>query len=287
MFSAFKLGLKQSWAPFARRYATHRELRSRLSARKPTSGCWNYLRVPLTIAAGVVAFDYFVLHRVMDTSVMAPIKRNPQVVLWSIIGLNVAGFLAWRVPGPLNMFMARYCLLQKQPIFFNGAQMIGSAFSHQNFYHLAINMFVLYQFGAPIANWMGSPLFLECYIDSCVLSSLVSMAAPALLGSASMLPSLGASGAVFSCVGVFSYLLPNAKLALWFIPLPIGAWYVFVLTLGYNGLAMIARRVPFFAGAGIDYAGHVGGSLCGILYGWYSRKRMNELRQRVRRSGFF
>lgn len=288
----FRVGTGLSWlrqsSVFSkfRSYATHRELRPRFGGGR-NSGWFNTFKVPIAIAGGVVAFDYFALPYIMRLPFLEPVRRNPQIALWSIIGLNVAGFLAWRMPGAPSRFMFRYGLLQKQPAYFNAGQMLGSAFSHQNFWHLFVNMFVLYQFGAPIAQWLGSSTFLECYLDSCVLSSLGSMILPSLLGRAVLLPSLGASGAVFSCLGVFSYLVPNAPLALYFIPLPIGAWYVFLLTAGYNVFAMASMRGAFFSSAGIDYAGHVAGSICGIFYGWLSQRRINERRKAFRRSLYF
>jgi len=283
-----RAGLKLSavW-PSLRNFATHREIYSRLSSRQRYQSGWGKWTAPLLFAAGVVAFDYFALPYVMKLPFLTPIRRSPELAVYAIIAVNGAAFLAWRMPGLPQQFMLRYGLLQKMPPFFKPGQMLGMAFSHQNFWHFAINMFVLYQFGVPIARWMGATNFLECYLDSCVISSLGSMIAPALLGRFVPLPSLGASGAVFACVGAFSYLMPNAGIALWFIPLPIGAWSVFLLTLGYNAFAMVSTRYAAFSGAGIDYAGHVFGSLVGIVYGYLTQKRIDERRRRLRSMGFW
>lgn len=263
--------------------ATHRDLQQMWN--KQSSGWnrsrWGWLRKPLLFAAGVVAFDYFVLPKIIDSAPLAPIRRHPEFLVYGIIGLNTLGFALWRLP-QTSKFMYRYGLLQKTSRDFNSWQMIGSAFSHQNFWHLAINMFVLYQFGTTVSRWMGASTFLESYIDGCVLSSLGSIVLPLLARQVSYLPSLGASGAVFGAFGTFCYLAPHARLALWFIPLPIGAWWVFLATVGYNAAAMVGRF-----GGGMDYAGHVAGSLVGIAYGYIVTDRMRRAREyRMKRMGW-
>lgn len=272
-----KLGLNT-----IRRYATHRDLREPLRFRHSGSGgFWKKWRVPILFAGGVVAFDYFILPQAFKVpGIGSTLRRNPELVVYGLMGLNALGFLAWRAPFSARI-MARYGLLQKDPRYFNIWQMFGSAFSHQEFWHLAVNMFVLYQFGVPVARMMGAAGFTESYLDACVLSSLGSMLFPALLGQAGWGASLGASGAVFSVLGTFSWLLPHARLAFWFIPLPFGAWWVFLLTLGYNGLAMIGKTSRL---GGLDYAGHVAGSLVGVAYGYVVQERARSRRRSQMRS---
>lgn len=280
-FALPRLNLKFGFSSI-RRYATHHELRDPPRFRRSGNpGFWSKWKVPILFAGGVVAFDYFVLPQCFRIPFIGPqLRRTPELVVYGIIGLNVLGFLAWRAPFSARVF-SRYGLLQKDPRFFNVWQMIGSAFSHQEFWHLGVNMFVLYQFGVPVARMMGAAGFTESYLDACVLSSLGSMLFPALLGQAGWGASLGASGAVFSVLGTFSWLVPNARLALWFIPLPIGAWWVFLLTLGYNGLAMIGKTSRF---GGLDYAGHVAGSLVGIAYGYVVQERARRRRRQFSRT---
>lgn len=265
-----------------RNYATHRELKERVIRYTGSSsyggntngnGWWRMWWAPVSFTAGVIAFDHLIIPHVVDH------KVESKNVVFGLIALNVVGFIAWRIPAAPRQFMLRYGLLQKNPILFRRFQLIGSAFSHQNFWHLAINMFVLYQFATPVASIMGSSGFLGFYLDSCVLSSLGSMLIPFLLRRPQMIPSLGASGAVFSCLGVFCYLIPNAKLAFWFIPLPINAWNTFLLTIGFTTLATVSRRPIAFSGNGIDHAGHLSGALCGVAYGKYVQDKINKRRQ--------
>ena len=84
---------------------------------------------------------------------------------------------------------------------------------------------------------------------------------------------VGASGAVYGLLVAFAFMLPNAELALLFIPVPIKAKY-FVpgllaidLFLGFKGSSI------FGAGStGIAHFAHVGGALTGFLMMWFWKK---------------
>lgn len=293
MFNQFR-NLKQASSILAafRKYATHREIGNRFApssygwSSSSRGKGWNFWWKPVAFTAGVIAFDQYILPPIVESQALSSFTRNPKNAVYGIIALNALGFFAWRMPGFPQQFMYKYGLLQKFPTSFRGFQLIGSAFSHQNFWHFAINNFVLYQFAGPVSAIMGTAGFLGFYLNSCALSSLGSMVLPFLLRRPQLLPSLGASGAVFSCLGVFCYLFPDAKLALWFIPLPIGAWNVYLLTIAFNVFSAL-RNPAFLMGGGVDYAGHIAGSLCGIGYGKIVKDKIDERRRKFQsRFGF-
>lgn len=239
----------------------------------------SYLRVPLAFTAGVLAFNAIVLPFAFQIPGVSTLQRRPELLVYGLMAANVAVFAAWKAPRAFGRQLYRYGLLHKDAQF-NKWSMLGSAFSHQELWHLGINMFVLYQFGIPLAKWVGGQSFLEMYLGGAVLSSLGSMALPVLANAytpwavaLANVPSLGASGAIFTVFGAFSYLVPYARLSLFFVPLPIGAWYVFLLTMGYNGLGM------FYRFGMSDYAGHFAGSAVGILWGWIFSERVKKQRQ--------
>lgn len=249
-------------------------------------GVLQYLSIPILFTVGVCAVNAIALPFLFKLPGGDVLQRNPSYVIYGLIAANVAVFAAWKSPRSFGRQLYRYGLLHKDAQF-NKWQMIGSSFSHQEFWHLAINMFVLYQFGGPLARWVGSKDFLEMYLDSAAISSLGSIALPVLLNRFTSLivlsnvPSLGASGAIFSLFGTFSYLVPHARLSLFFLPLPIGAWYVFLLTMGYNGLGI------GFNWARTDYAGHFAGCAAGILFGYIlSEKAKRQRRQQHRVTNF-
>jgi hypothetical protein len=84
---------------------------------------------------------------------------------------------------------------------------------------------------------------------------------------------VGASGAIYGLLVAFALMVPNAELALLFIPVPIKAKY-FVpgilaidLFLGFNGGSI------FGAGStGIAHFAHVGGAITGFLMMWFWKK---------------
>lgn len=245
------------------------------------NSAFNYLKIPILFTIGVCAFNAIALPYLFQVPGFDYLKKNPKYIVYGLIGANALVFFAWKSPKGFGRQLYRYGLLHKDAQF-NKWQMIGSAFSHQEFWHLAINMFVLYQFGGSIIQWVGAKNFLEMYLDSAAISSLGSISFPFLLNKftrlvvLSSVPSLGASGAIFSIFGAFSYLVPYAKLSLFFIPLPIGAWYVFLLTMGYNGLGM------GFNWGRTDYAGHFAGCAAGILFGYIFAEKAKRAREQRR-----
>ena len=84
---------------------------------------------------------------------------------------------------------------------------------------------------------------------------------------------VGASGAIYGLLVAFAFMMPNAELALLFIPVPIKAKY-FVpgllaidLFLGFKGSSI------FGAGStGIAHFAHVGGAVTGFLMMWFWKK---------------
>jgi membrane associated rhomboid family serine protease len=84
---------------------------------------------------------------------------------------------------------------------------------------------------------------------------------------------VGASGAIYGLLVAFAFMMPNAELALLFIPVPIKAKY-FVpgllaidLFLGFKGSSI------FGAGStGIAHFAHVGGAITGFLMMWFWKK---------------
>lgn len=259
-----------------RTYATHRELGYSSGAGGGYWGrLWRNVKYPLLFAGAVVAVNHFVLPWAFNLPGLSTLRRRPDYVVYGLMAVNAAGFLAWKVGGRAGRFMYRYGLLHKDRQF-NTWQMLGSAFSHQEWWHIGLNMFVLYQFGMPVARWMGSDQFLAAYMDGAVLSSLGSIMFPLVARTFVNVPSLGASGAVFGIFGIFSYLAPHAKLALFFVPLPIGAWGVFLATVAYNTAGI------FYRFGGSDYAGHVAGSLVGWFWGWLISERIRRARARAR-----
>lgn len=199
---------------------------------------------------------------------MAYFKRAPSSFVHLLIAANGIVFLMWRMP-QFSKILTTYGLLMKDAMYSKWS-MLGSAFSHQSFAHILVNMFVLLSFGPPLCSVVGVSNFAVMYLNSAVISSFTALFFPVLMRRSLATVSLGASGAVFSVLGAFSYLFPKAAVGFFFIPIPGGSWIVFLGTLLYNFAGFSFRWGSY------DFASHIGGSLTGIAYGWWFQKKKEE-----------
>ena len=239
---------------------------------------WNRLKAPAIFTIGFCGATTILVPYLFDYTPLGAMKRNPMTLIYSIIAINGAVFLMWKSPQFLPM-LSKYGLLVKDKLYSNWS-LIGAAFSHQDFIHLMFNMTVLHSFGSTLCGMLGPANFLILYLNSAVLSSFISIAIPVLTRSSLAIGSLGASGAIFSVIGTFAYLLPKAPVAFFFIPIPGGAWFAFLAATAFSVAGV------FFRFGTYDHAAHLGGSLVGMVYGWWYQRKRRERMNRVRRYGF-
>lgn len=174
--------------------------------------------------------------------------------------------------------------------FFKPHQIISHMFMHGNVMHLAFNMFALWMFGSPLENTWGSKRFLMYYLVTGLgaaalhsgvnamevynMTGSITHEAPELLSQAAqrlyVIPTVGASGAVFGLLLAFGMLFPNTELMLIFLPIPIKAKY-FVFAYGIMELFLGMQRIE---GDNIAHFAHLGGMLFGfILIRYWNRNR--------------
>jgi membrane associated rhomboid family serine protease len=141
--------------------------------------------------------------------------------------------------------------------------LITSVFSHNMFFHLLINMFILRGFGTVLLQVLKLKRFLFFYVTAGIVSSLGHcLASSYLLGDPS-LPALGASGAISGLLVLFSFLFPREKLLLFgLIPIPalIGA----LLFIGLDIFGLITQMKG--SGLPIGHGAHLGGAIFGLIY---------------------
>jgi membrane associated rhomboid family serine protease len=149
------------------------------------------------------------------------------------------------------------------------ATVLTSMFLHGGFWHLAGNMWFLWIFGNNIEDAMGHVRFVIFY----VLCGVAAVFAQVLPNPESIVPMIGASGAISGVLGAYMLLFPRARVLL---GLPIGflivsigrfpavwvllAWFVMQLVLG--GLSL--TRPPGTEG-GVAFGAHIGGFVAGLL----------------------
>ncbi|TMS01170.1 Presenilins-associated rhomboid-like protein, mitochondrial [Larimichthys crocea] len=112
--------------------------------------------------------------------------------------------------------------------------MLLSTFSHFSFFHLAANMYVLWSFSSSAVSMLGREQFMAVYLSAGVISTFVSYVCKTATGRLG--PSLGASGAIMTVLAAVCTKMPEAKLAIIFLPM-------FTFTAG-NFIDLKTRRPP-------------------------------------------
>ncbi len=138
-------------------------------------------------------------------------------------------------------------------------RLIASGFAHHSFIHLLFNMMTLYYFGPTVELLYGRLGFAAIYLLSIVGGNLFTMVTHRNNLNYS---ALGASGGLFGVVFAFVWVLPDAKLALFFIPVFIPGW-LFAIIICW--LSMVLSQLPRAHEAGISHEGHLGGAITGAL----------------------
>lgn len=142
-------------------------------------------------------------------------------------------------------------------------------FSHASFWHLFSNMLALFVFGSVIEKYIGSREFVLFYFLTGTLSGAASYFTYWYSGMYYTVI-LGASGAVYALLFLFSVLFPTALVLLFGI-IPIRAP---ILVLGY----FIIEFIGMFRTDGTAHLVHLYGLLFALLYTTV-RMRMNPLKK--------
>lgn len=151
--------------------------------------------------------------------------------------------------------------------------LLTSVFSHIEFWHIFMNMFVLYSFGFAMESILGTKIFTAFYILSGIFSSLCHAATSKYFLHEASLPALGASGAVSAVILLFSLLFPREKiLILGIIPVPAIFGALAFVALDIWGLAAQSSG----GGLPIGHGAHLGGALAGFLFYLYLRPKLKR-----------
>jgi membrane associated rhomboid family serine protease len=204
-----------------------------------------------------------------------PIRIRPVVTI-GLIALCILVFL-WQLTLPEGGQAAVYSLGLIPAVFLGGAELppelqavpapltlITSMFLHGGLLHLGGNMLYLWIFGDNIEDRMGRFRFLAFYL----ICGIAAAFAQALPDANSVVPMIGASGAVSGVLGAYLVLYPRAKVLV-AVPLLI-VFYTFHLpalaVLGVWFAGQLLSSMAQEAGqAGIAFRAHIGGFVAGIL----------------------
>ncbi|KAI9151102.1 hypothetical protein H9P43_009717 [Blastocladiella emersonii ATCC 22665] len=215
------------------------------------------------------------------------IDEYPDAPVYAILGINGAVFALWqyaredlrqfRNPGWMR-FMDSHFLLNWANATARPWTVVTSNFSHADFGHLLVNMFVLHSFGTTVCQTLGARSFLTLYGLAVLGTSAASLAyakynerrlrqqlprgwmGDRMLAAAQPRGSLGASGCTMSIAALYACMFPTSSIYL-FLVVPVPAWACVAGFMGYD-LYRAATRT----GAGTDVAGHLGGGFTGLAF---------------------
>jgi membrane associated rhomboid family serine protease len=147
------------------------------------------------------------------------------------------------------------------PVYFT---LVTSMFMHGGWGHLLGNMLYLFIFGDNLENRLGRGRYLAFYLLTGIIASLSHVFSTYFFQQNSVIPSLGASGAISGVLGGYMLLFPKLKVKALFLyqvviipaSLALGVWIAFQIV---SGLGV------FGGGGGVAYAAHIGGFIAGLL----------------------
>ena len=214
-------------------------------------------------------------------------RRIQPIVNYAIIGINILVFVLLQQLGSNEHFTYAFSLVPKEittgvditglqivrdslghtgeiqhyatplPVYFN---FLSSMFMHGGIMHIFGNMLFLFIFGDNLENVIGHIRYGIFYL----LCGFAAALAQILMGPESVIPMLGASGAISGVLGGYILLFPTrpvrAIIFNFYTPVPsfvaIGIWIVYQVVLGYFSSA---------ESGGVAYAAHVGGFIAGLV----------------------
>ena len=197
--------------------------------------------------------------------------RTPAVSI--IIGLNVLVFLAWQLASYSPRFLAimteNFLVSTTHILHLHLWTLVTAAFSHNELWHLAINMFVLWSFGTLLEHLWGTRVFVLVYLAAAVVASVSHCAVSSFLMGRDDIPALGASGAVSGLLIAYALTFPRHRILLFgIVPVPALAGVLAFVGLDLWGLIAQGRG----GGLPIGHGAHLGGALAGaVIYFLYLR----------------
>jgi membrane associated rhomboid family serine protease len=211
------------------------------------------------VTVGIIGLNVLAWVVVQGVGMTEPLAR-------SVCNLGlVAGELLQTVPpgtaAPLGPGIT--CVVDPEPSYIT---LVTSMFMHGGWFHLIGNMMFLWVFGNNIEDSMGHIRFAVFYL----LSGLAAAAAQMAVNPDSIIPMVGASGAVSGVMGAYILLYPHARI---FTLVFLGFFATTIqlpayVMLGYWIVLQVLSGLPALAGmdrGGVAFFAHIGGFVAGLV----------------------
>jgi membrane associated rhomboid family serine protease len=177
------------------------------------------------------------------------------------LGLVPAEFLGRVLPGTqVPLSPTQSCVLGVEGHWYTP---LSSMFLHGGWFHLIGNMWFLWLFGNNVEDSMGRLRYLAFYL----LCGLAAAAAQTLMSPSSVVPMVGASGAISGVMGAYVFLYPRVRVHMLVV------LFVFItriavpayLMIGYWFLLQLLGGAAAQGEGGVAFWAHVGGFVAGLL----------------------
>jgi membrane associated rhomboid family serine protease len=201
---------------------------------------------------------------------LSDIDRRPlrfPVVTASVIGMNIMVFFLELIKG--EPFIIRWAFIPSEISAGKHIITIFTAmFIHGGLLHIVGNMVYLWAFGPEIEEALGRVRYIIFYL----LGGMVASIAQVMISPDSMVPSLGASGAIAAVMGAFLIAFPHDRIRTviflgWFVTISlipsiflVGFWFLIQF------FSEVGTLVQKKTGGGIAYMAHIGGFVFGMAF---------------------
>ena len=211
-----------------------------------------------------------------------PSRTTPYITI-TIIVLNALAWL-FELATPrenLNQFLMTFGVV---PAYFAWPTLITSMFLHGSWSHVIGNMWYLWIFGDNVEDNVGHGRFVVFYL----LCGVTAAIGQIMADPNSLLPTIGASGAIAGVMGAYFVLYPRSRVLtlipfIWLqvVELPavvlLGFWFLMQLV-SAGSIAMTASTT---GGGGVAFAAHVAGFVIGAIGVFIFRKRDRDRWERA------
>jgi uncharacterized protein len=195
-------------------------------------------------------------------------RDNGYAGIWLyLVAINVVVFLFEAILG--DNFVLSFALTPATALA-HPWTFVTAAFLHNGFTHLFFNMFALFMFGPILEQKIGSLRFVALYFAAAIAGNIGMFAF--LYGS--MIPGLGASGAIFGVMGALAVLEPNMVVFVsMLVPLP-----MWMAAIAWTALEFVGAFDP---SSTVGHWAHLGGLFLGIAYAFYLKKKIVRYEKEV------
>lgn len=203
-------------------------------------------------------------------SVFPPVIKNLLIINGAVFFLQLIFQNLRTADGvPLENIILRWFALMPLDRGFEFWQLITYQFMHGGFFHILLNMFILWMFGMEIENLWGSKKFLIFYLTAGVVGGLFQILLSPVITGGPFGPTIGASGAIMGVMVAFGMMFPNRLIYVYFL-IPVKVKY-------FIGFLILLEIFAVNDSDSVAHFAHLGGALTGLIYMLINKNRIGNV----------